>query len=1013
MPHAYRGVICNIPKASSKGIRLSSAYCKEIVQLNESPAKGLSEDALDDAFEMTALTRPLDVRREIFFPDKRLLQFDCGKLQQLDILLRRLKAGGHKALIFTQMSKMLDILEEFLNFYSYTYVRLDGTTRVDQRQALMEQFNHSNKIFLFILSTRSGGFGINLTGADSVIFYDSDWNPAMDLQAQDRAHRIGQTREVHIYRLISEHTIEENILKKSRQKQHLDSLVMKDGAFTPDFFKKLDVMELFQGDKNADAAMKERANEDAKGDKDGDDVESAMLATEDQDDQSAMASAKAELNEGELEFERKGGDDEEEKAEEPLGEDKARQEAEDAVGASLLGSENVDDGEAIKEVKLLAEAGRGGAKSDLMKAIEDALKPVERYALRYIETQCADVAEEQLNAIDQRAHIEEQEWKMDELMRLREQEEEQMDDDDEPLFYEVSETSVDAYREQIAILRAQGLLEAQYELYAPPDPKSQDVYAHPADSHEEEVAGYLGIRPPQNVLPSLRDKKKVRRKGRRVVDDDEDDEDDLKHGERGRRESHGDRRGEDLYKRMNEHGGHMGVHVSRGNMLNRQHLKRTPFSDQSRPIRDRKKRRIDGSDYSDEELDRGIVEVDEHTGFRKNSIFTDPQLPRRPPVDMSDGIGGLFVLAKPVRAPMQRKPSRRMIQPKKEERRSLKLDPAWTAEEDYALDQAVVQYGENWLLVADLVNLNPKVLKRRRWTADECKEHYLLKEEGARTPAACKPWLFIEAIIQAVQKHSSQRLEDKIIDEKRAAQPPRLPYQNPAVSMPMGMAGVPVSMATNIQHNMGIQTAMPGTQAGQMAAMPGQISGVQTQRIVSLEQAGSMIGEKDPMQVIALKTSRESAGVAAAAAGSSAGMPQMKQHMMQGAQVPAGTMGQITQQVMGAQQAQIQGTTISSAVAGRSVAAPAYQTPVVGSVPQLAAYPAQQYTQAQLTQAHAQAQAQAQAVQAQAQARAQAHAQAQAQAVQAQVPVQAQVQPQTANRAVQQQQQQQQQPHPQ
>jgi len=87
-------------------------------------------------------------------------------------------------------------------------------------------------VFCFILSTRSGGLGINLIGADSVIFYDSDWNPAMDAQAQDRAHRIGQTKDVYIYRLISSNTVEENILRKAQQKRHLDFLVMTEGNFT-------------------------------------------------------------------------------------------------------------------------------------------------------------------------------------------------------------------------------------------------------------------------------------------------------------------------------------------------------------------------------------------------------------------------------------------------------------------------------------------------------------------------------------------------------------------------------------------------------------------------------------------------------------------------------------------------------------------------------------------------------------------------------------------------------------
>jgi SNF2 family DNA or RNA helicase len=133
--------------------------------------------------------REAHARLTSFFPDKKLVQFDAGKLQALAELLRERKRGGHKVLIFTQMSKMLDILEAFLNMNGHTYVRLDGGTSIEQRQRLMDRFNNDPKIFCFILSTRSGGTGVNLTGADTVVFYDSDWNPAQDAQAQDRAHR--------------------------------------------------------------------------------------------------------------------------------------------------------------------------------------------------------------------------------------------------------------------------------------------------------------------------------------------------------------------------------------------------------------------------------------------------------------------------------------------------------------------------------------------------------------------------------------------------------------------------------------------------------------------------------------------------------------------------------------------------------------------------------------------------------------------------------------------------------
>ncbi|KAL8782642.1 MAG: hypothetical protein Q9213_005229 [Squamulea squamosa] len=200
------------------------------------------------------------MRLSIAFPDKRLLQYDCGKLQRLDSLLRTLQSGGHRALIFTQMTKVLDILEQFLNIHGHRYLRLDGQTKIEQRQILTERFNNDPRILVFILSSRSGGLGINLTGADSVIFYDLDWNPAMDKQCQDRCHRIGQTRDVHIYRFVSEHTIEANILRKANQKRMLDDVVIQEGEFTTDYFNKVGVKDVYgddgySGDAEADAAM--------------------------------------------------------------------------------------------------------------------------------------------------------------------------------------------------------------------------------------------------------------------------------------------------------------------------------------------------------------------------------------------------------------------------------------------------------------------------------------------------------------------------------------------------------------------------------------------------------------------------------------------------------------------------------------------------------------------------------------------------------------------------------------
>lgn len=238
------------------------------------------------------------MRLSVQFPDKRLLQYDCGKLQTLAKLLRKLQAGGHRALIFTQMTRVLDILEQFLNIHGHRYLRLDGATKIEQRQILTDRFNNDTRILVFILSSRSGGLGINLTGADTVIFYDLDWNPAMDKQCQDRCHRIGQTRDVHIYRLVSEHTIEANILRKANQKRMLDDVVIQEGEFTTDYFNKIPIREvlgdeysLSDGDAAANAAMDRVLG----GTGSGADVGRVLEQAEDQEDVAAAKVAQQEI----------------------------------------------------------------------------------------------------------------------------------------------------------------------------------------------------------------------------------------------------------------------------------------------------------------------------------------------------------------------------------------------------------------------------------------------------------------------------------------------------------------------------------------------------------------------------------------------------------------------------------------------------------------------------------------------------------------------------------------------
>ncbi len=157
---------------------------------------------------------------------KQLVQ-SSGKMVLLMKLLPKLQSGGHKILIFSQMVRVLDLLEELLKLNKYSYERLDGSTRSSTRAAAVDRFNKkSYQRFVMLLSTRAGGLGLNLTSADTVIIFDSDWNPQNDLQAMARAHRIGQTRSVRVYRLLTAKTYEMHMFHSASMKLGLDRAVL-------------------------------------------------------------------------------------------------------------------------------------------------------------------------------------------------------------------------------------------------------------------------------------------------------------------------------------------------------------------------------------------------------------------------------------------------------------------------------------------------------------------------------------------------------------------------------------------------------------------------------------------------------------------------------------------------------------------------------------------------------------------------------------------------------------------
>ncbi|TKR66684.1 hypothetical protein L596_022941 [Steinernema carpocapsae] len=304
----------------------------------------------EDPSELSAM-----ISQKIQFPELRLIEYDCGKLQMLAEMLRQLYMEKHRVLIFTQMSRMLDVLQAFLSYHGYQYFRLDGSTNIEQRQAMMERFNSDPRIFCFILSTRSGGVGINLTGADTVVFYDSDWNPTMDAQAQDRCHRIGQTRNVNIYRLISEKTIEENILKKANQKRRLGELAIDDAGFTPQFFKQGNLRDLFENEDIEVGVVQEDVS--------ANDLESAMAQFEDQQDVVAAQKCKAEAKVELADFD----------------EGKNSNDVEDAVDEKY---------------------------AEVMKR----LRPIERYAVKWLEEEYKPEFEEEVKEAEDRIRAKQDEW---------------------------------------------------------------------------------------------------------------------------------------------------------------------------------------------------------------------------------------------------------------------------------------------------------------------------------------------------------------------------------------------------------------------------------------------------------------------------------------------------------------------------------------------------------------------------------------------------------------------------
>ncbi|XP_058840254.1 helicase domino [Topomyia yanbarensis] len=387
------------------------------------PSRYNEERETDEEIQLTLkstlrMLHPIISAMSTQFPDPRLIQYDCGKLQTLDRLLKQLKSGGHRVLIFTQMTRMLDVLEAFLNYHGHIYLRLDGTTKVEQRQLLMERFNGDKRMFVFILSTRSGGVGINLTGADTVIFYDSDWNPTMDAQAQDRCHRIGQTRDVHIYRLVSEKTIEENILKKANQKRMLGDLAIEGGNFTTAYFKSTTIQDLFAVDNVEEDASARLAEviEREKERKERLQQSLAVASTSASNNSAAGSASSAPLEET------KSAINVFESALAAAEDDQDVQAAKFAKAEASADLEEFDENIPIDQEPREREPEMSKAEKEVQNLISQ-LSPIERYAMRFVEDTEGTWTAIRLKAVEAEIEQQKRDWEANRLAQQKREEE--------------------------------------------------------------------------------------------------------------------------------------------------------------------------------------------------------------------------------------------------------------------------------------------------------------------------------------------------------------------------------------------------------------------------------------------------------------------------------------------------------------------------------------------------------------------------------------------------------------
>ncbi|XP_036953307.1 E1A-binding protein p400 isoform X5 [Acanthopagrus latus] len=427
-------LVCVVPPAVAPPPHLYAANPPVPYSLEK---KSLQHQLQDASAPHSAEIHHLASRHLFHCPDMQLMQMDSGKLEALAILLQKLRSESRRVLIFTQMVKMLDILEAFLDHRQLTYVRIDESFTPDERQESMKKFNRNRKVFCSILTNRCCAAVGTVFDADTIIFYDTDLNPSMDARTQEWCDKIGRSKDIHIYRLESGNSIEEKLLKNGT-KDLIREVAAQGTDYTLAFLTQRTIQDLFEVEAGS-----------------GEKVEEFVVLHQEPSASEAISPRVARpyiqaLHSINLDAQQE--DQQQQKKEE-----------EEVEQEELAGKDATED-----DQELESQVKEEPAHKEELNAVMEQLTPIERYALHYLEY---------LHISDDEAVLKEQlectkrGWELQQLQKLKEEEEErQIMEGDEDLF---TYTREDAYNMEYVFDAEDGHTEIM-PVWTPPTPPQDD-----------------------------------------------------------------------------------------------------------------------------------------------------------------------------------------------------------------------------------------------------------------------------------------------------------------------------------------------------------------------------------------------------------------------------------------------------------------------------------------------------------------------------------------------------------